>query len=464
VRTGITADVTKRDFSLFTGLLKTARTDDGLILSGIASSTIKDRHGDTMTANALKSMLESADGMTIYLNHEYKVPEDVAGTVRRAWIEKASDDLHDLHFEIGINEENPRAVQAFNAIDKGTKLGLSIGAMIPEGGAKRNKSNGAYIIDDVELLETSIVSIPANPRSWVEYARKSLMTKSDIPEIEDDDEPVVEEINGNEDDPETSPEVITPENLTLTFASLDMPLDIIDSAGTHPHAHTHDHEHEHGWGDADKTVHSHDHAHIHSHEHDAEHEHDDSQNDWAHNHSHNDADKEHAHTDGGSTDTQKATVTVWPSGKVSVNTTPPTPSQDATPQADPETEESSDALSAALGEMSRDITPEIKDLLGPTVMASLQSSQQLTLALVVAVEKATERATKAEGERDEVIKAAKVLTETTEAFIARVAATPRGRRAISREAPETAKALEGIRESGLYSEEFLDILQKGVTA
>jgi hypothetical protein len=65
-------------------------------------------------------------------------------------------------------------VKAFEAIEKGTKLGLSIGALIPDGGAIREKKSGSYLIQHVELLETSLVGIPANPRSWVEYAAKSL--------------------------------------------------------------------------------------------------------------------------------------------------------------------------------------------------------------------------------------------------------------------------------------------------
>lgn len=443
----------KRDFSLFTGLLKTARVpgDDGddLVLTGIASSTIKDRHGDTMTESALQSMLRSADGMTIYLNHEYKVPEDVAGTVRKSWIDR-SGDLHDLHFEISINQENPRAVQAFNAIDKGTKLGLSIGAMIPEGGARREKKSGAYVINEVELLETSIVSIPANPRSWVDYARKSLLTKSDVPEVEDE-EPVLKD---GEDDVTTSPVTVTHDNL-----------DISRSAGTHPHAHSHDHEHTHGYGESE-TVHAHEHAHVHSHEHDADHEHEDDQNDWQHNHDHEGAynDEGHAHGDGKDEaskdvepDVEKAKVTVWPSGKVSVDTTP---AQDAAPQADPEPAADPDALADALGEMARSIDPDVEKTLGPTFMATLQTSQRIALALIAEVEKATTRAVKAEQERDEVVRAAETLTKTTEAFIARVAAYPRGRRAIAREAPVAVKALEGVRESGIYSDEFMSILAK----
>jgi hypothetical protein len=85
-----------------------------------------------------------------------------------------SDPIWDLDFDVVVNDSNPRAVDAFNAIDKGTKLGLSIGAMIPEGGAVRNKKTGTYVFNHVDLLETSIVGIPANPRSWVQNAVKAI--------------------------------------------------------------------------------------------------------------------------------------------------------------------------------------------------------------------------------------------------------------------------------------------------
>src|SRR3990172_11683016 len=116
--------------------------------------------------------------VTIFLNHSYNVPEDVGGSVERALIKTRGTDHDlnpnkDLEVDIVVNDTNPRAVETWKAIDKGTKLGLSIGAMIPEGGAKRQK-NGSFIIEHDDLLETSLVGIPANPRSWVDYAAKAL--------------------------------------------------------------------------------------------------------------------------------------------------------------------------------------------------------------------------------------------------------------------------------------------------
>lgn len=164
-------------FKVFVPLLTASvGADDKKHLTGIASSTVKDLHGDRMTENAIAEMERSAkNNMTIFLNHSYEVPEDVAGSVTDARVTRSADgEIVDLHFDIVIDEENPRATKAWNSIQRGTKLGLSIGAMIPEGGATWDAGQGGYIINHIDLLETSLVGVPANPRSWVEYAVKSL--------------------------------------------------------------------------------------------------------------------------------------------------------------------------------------------------------------------------------------------------------------------------------------------------
>jgi hypothetical protein len=169
-------------FKVFTGILKASRGADGKRrLFGVASSTTKDLHGDNMLETALEDMEQQANqNLTIFLNHSYSVPEDVAGSVEKAkmtprGVDGEGNPNYDLDFQVVINEKNPRAVDAWEAIDGGTKLGLSIGALIPEGGAMRNKKSGALSIAHVLLLETSIVGIPANPRSWIDAAVKAFV-------------------------------------------------------------------------------------------------------------------------------------------------------------------------------------------------------------------------------------------------------------------------------------------------
>jgi hypothetical protein len=170
-------------FNIFSGLLKASKDAEGAMrLHGVASSTVKDLHGDDMEQSALDDMMATANaGLTIFLNHSYEVPEDMGGWVERAAVAKRGtkedgSPIWDLDFDVLINGVNPRAVASWEGIynSKGkAKVGLSIGAMIPEGGATRRK-DGTYLISHVNLLEASIVGIPANPRSWIDYAVKAL--------------------------------------------------------------------------------------------------------------------------------------------------------------------------------------------------------------------------------------------------------------------------------------------------
>lgn len=166
-----------REFQIFAETLKTigGEGDGKRRLHGVASSTVKDRHGDVITLEALQKMERQATGMTIFANHDYTVPESVMGTVEKAQLRQhPSDiDIYDLVYDIVINEANPRAIQSWESQSQGTQLGLSIGARIPKDGATKS-ADGAYIINDIELLETSIVGVPASPRSWVDYAVKAL--------------------------------------------------------------------------------------------------------------------------------------------------------------------------------------------------------------------------------------------------------------------------------------------------
>ena len=187
--------MTAARFKIHTGLLKAYRSDDGKKrLRTTASSSVKDLQGDTILPEAIKSAAEQARGnLTIFLNHEYKVPEDVLGSTEGAEVLERGLDaeghpVYDLDLDILVNESNPRANSTFDAIEAGVKLGTSIGALIPKGGATKNK-DGSYIIADLLLLEASIVGIPANPRSWVQYAVKALGGLDDM-----DDESVAEPV------------------------------------------------------------------------------------------------------------------------------------------------------------------------------------------------------------------------------------------------------------------------------
>lgn len=177
-------------FKITSGLLKAYKSDDGSRrLKTTASSSIQDHGKDRMFLSALQSMAKSAlENMTIFLNHSYTVPEDVLGSVEDVVLHEAGmgpdGAIYDLDFDVRVNESNPRAISTWEAIEAGTKLGTSIGAIVKD---YDKNTDGGWDIKDVELLEASIVGIPANPRSWVHYARKSI---EDVLKKADDEEPV----------------------------------------------------------------------------------------------------------------------------------------------------------------------------------------------------------------------------------------------------------------------------------
>ena len=186
----------KVDFKLYTTALKAYTADNGdLYVRGTTSSTIRDLHGDEMTLNALHTMRDTAkNNMTIWLNHNYNVPDDIFGSVADAFIEKRMDpetglEVYDLDLAIRVvgEDENPLAMKAYRAIKRGVKLGLSIGARV-EKVSKRKDANDqdTYVIDSVRLLESSIVGIPANQRSYLQNALKSVRGGAgNLPDIDE---------------------------------------------------------------------------------------------------------------------------------------------------------------------------------------------------------------------------------------------------------------------------------------
>jgi HK97 family phage prohead protease len=181
-------------FKIFTGALKAYEQEGRKVLSCTASSSVEDLHGDTMTDECVRDMAAQAKvkNMTIFLNHKYAVPEDVFGsTIDTRTTSRSADEtgkaIWDLDLDMTVNEANPRAINTYNALkDQGVKLGVSIGAMISEWEFKDKEKGffGGMTIKKVDLLEASIVGIPANPRSWVQNAVKAIKSLHGEDEIE----------------------------------------------------------------------------------------------------------------------------------------------------------------------------------------------------------------------------------------------------------------------------------------
>ena len=476
-------------FKIFAPMLKASLDSDGKMrLHGIASSTVLDRQGHEIRASALSDMEESAsNNMTIFLNHEYKVPEDVAGSVERASIRSHPTDpsIKDLVLDIVVNEANPRAVNAWQAIQKGTQLGLSIGAQIPEGGAHRDKKSGAYIIEHVSLLETSLVGVPANPRSWVEYAVKSLNGAGVVEEPHADaiDAAIAEsaagtlagvyDATGNEGEDEARTVVnpviegSDPELTEKLVEALEPDLTAAKKPAehTHPHAHEHNHEHDHWNG----IVHSHDHAHTHSHEHDDSHEHVDTMQGSEHSHDHVSTygDKDHPHDPSTSKDVSPDMTGEALAEHLAASAVPYSPdpvdddgvvaaSQEA-PESAPENEEEVVASASDLtGQPEVEEVESALQTLEPTVIASLRTSSDLLKAITRELIDTKAALVDVTTERDQAMEATEMVLKNMDVILKGLSKTPVGRRAVFRESSDTFAGLKSV-----YSEEFLTLLKKG---
>lgn len=139
-----------------------------------------------------------AKGMLIFLNHRYNVPEDVFGDVVDAKaLSRAQDGegvaVWDMDLDIELASSNPRTGKTMELIETDKKkLGVSIGAQISEWEFKDKDAGwfGGLIIKKVDLLEASIVGIPANQRSWVQNAvaaiKRASAKKTADPDTDDE--------------------------------------------------------------------------------------------------------------------------------------------------------------------------------------------------------------------------------------------------------------------------------------
>ncbi len=173
------------DFFMYTGALKAHDDGEGGERPTVlctASSNAVDLESDRFTAKALKQMKDGFVGKLIFLNHSYEVPMDVFGLVMKAELVKREGRL-DLDLVIGVEMNNPMAVQTYQYIVNGTVLGISVGVIVTEADKSEDEDEHGRNIFDISgviPLEASVVGIPANQTAWTRQAIKSLHSRGAI--------------------------------------------------------------------------------------------------------------------------------------------------------------------------------------------------------------------------------------------------------------------------------------------
>lgn len=132
----------------------------------VASDDKKDRHGDIVLQNWI-----IGKHIPLLDSHNYNSITDILGS-----FEKGKADEHKLRGELKFSKVTPKGVLAKEMVDEGSLHDSSVGFIPLE------FDNQGRIVKS-ELLEVSMVSVPANPRATLE--KKVEEVKKEIADIEE---------------------------------------------------------------------------------------------------------------------------------------------------------------------------------------------------------------------------------------------------------------------------------------
>jgi uncharacterized protein len=155
------------------------KASDGGMVEGIASpfDGRADRQGDVVQPGAFARTLREhkAEGTAPAMLWSHAIDAPIG---RWSVLEERPDGLHVAGT---INLKTERGREAYEHVRGGDVGGFSIGYVVPPGGRK-HRGDGAFDLVEVDLVEVSIVAVPANPRAKI-LGVKSLGSKADAVEL-----------------------------------------------------------------------------------------------------------------------------------------------------------------------------------------------------------------------------------------------------------------------------------------
>jgi len=169
------------DFVVVSQAIKIAdgSTDSDRVVLCTASSTSYNLDSDRFTIEALQDMAKGFTGLTIFLNHSYKVPADIFGQVMDTHLFDRDGNL-DLDMKIRVTNHNPAADATYGMIRDGFQLGVSVGVLVLDYEKQEGEEHLGRTVVALKRaypLEASIVGIPSNRRGWVQQAIKSMVER-----------------------------------------------------------------------------------------------------------------------------------------------------------------------------------------------------------------------------------------------------------------------------------------------
>ncbi len=175
-------------------ITKSTEKGKSYFVQGVGSTIEVDRQGERLSEKALARLEEisTTKRIPVFSQHEHSW-ENTMGYIDESIVK-------DGQWKVSIALEDPsyneKTKLLVNKKEHGTPIGLSIGGRVLKAYDEKSDDSLTRVIDDLELLELSIVGIPANQSgSVISYIAKSLekgdnnMTK----EIKKEDEVIQEE-------------------------------------------------------------------------------------------------------------------------------------------------------------------------------------------------------------------------------------------------------------------------------
>lgn len=161
-------------------LRKSADGTEKYVLSGMASNTNIDLTGERMADSALQAMVKSLESNAVTINNEHGSSwDDDFGEVTRLWV----TDAHELMMEAELDPDHYRTKTLIKALDKGKKLGLSIGGVVKEAAMEWFADLGRKVMTykDIALFHVAITGTPAVADTWVTPITKSVKDWKETP-------------------------------------------------------------------------------------------------------------------------------------------------------------------------------------------------------------------------------------------------------------------------------------------
>ena len=156
------------NFEFYTDLLKAEKTSDGLFIEGVASTTGVDKQNESMSVAALNSMVACKSLIPLVTSHQAEA-RDTIGEV----VSHSIDDQGRYVIKARLEESDHEAIKMFNLINKGHKMGFSVGGRILSSKPSLNKAV-KRVIDAVELDHIMLTRRPVNADTYASAFKKAL--------------------------------------------------------------------------------------------------------------------------------------------------------------------------------------------------------------------------------------------------------------------------------------------------